>query len=105
MRFRGGLFRSGVFAALGAAALFGASTPLAKSLLQNVSPWMLAGLFYLGSGSGLMIYRRFKQADSVKVPRHDLLWLAGAITAGGVLAPVLLMFGLTRFMRRKLHCY
>lgn len=96
MRHKGGVSHAGVFAALGAAALFGASTPLAKLLLQNVSPWMLAGLFYLGSGSGLMIYRRFKQTDSVKLPRHELPWLIGAIVAGGVVAPVLLMFGLTR---------
>lgn len=96
MRFQGGMSYSGVFAALGAAALFGASTPLAKLLLQNVSPWMLAGLFYLGSGLGLMIYRHIKQADSVKLPRYDLHYLIGAIATGGVVAPVLLMFGLAR---------
>src|SRR5437867_6875437 len=39
--------------ALLSAALFGASTPAAKMLLGSVSPWLLAGLLYLGSGVGL----------------------------------------------------
>ena len=43
----------GAALALASAALFGASTPLAKSLLGAVSPWLLAGLLYLGSGIGL----------------------------------------------------
>lgn len=41
--------------ALGAAVLFGASTPLAKSLTGAISPLLLAGLLYLGSGVGLAI--------------------------------------------------
>jgi drug/metabolite transporter (DMT)-like permease len=37
--------------AMGSAALFGASTPLVKALLgEGISPWLLAGLLYLGSG-------------------------------------------------------
>lgn len=86
---------TGVQAALGAAILFGASTPLAKLLLQNVNPWMLAGLLYLGSGIGLTLYRLLSRADSVRLPRQELPWLIGAVIAGGVIAPVLLMFGLT----------
>jgi hypothetical protein len=39
--------------ALAAALLFGASTPLAKVLVGNVPPLLLAGLLYLGSGLGL----------------------------------------------------
>ena len=36
--------------------LFGASTPVAKLLLGNrISPWLLAGLLYLGSGIGLAV--------------------------------------------------
>jgi hypothetical protein len=51
------LGQPGVMAALGAAILFGAGTPLAKSLLEVVDPWLLAGLLYLGSGLGLTAYR------------------------------------------------
>ena len=39
--------------ALAAAVLFGASTPIAKRLGLSVSPLLLAGLLYLGSGVGL----------------------------------------------------
>ena len=45
----------GVAAALASALLFGAGTPLAKWLLGEMSPWMLAGLLYLGSGLGLFV--------------------------------------------------
>ncbi|WP_366028120.1 hypothetical protein [Rhodoferax sp.] len=46
-----------VFYALAAAALFGASTPLAKRLTGELPPVMLAGLLYLGSGLGLAVAR------------------------------------------------
>jgi drug/metabolite transporter (DMT)-like permease len=85
----------GVASALGAALLFGAGTPLAKLLLEGVGPWMLAGLFYLGSGIGLSIYRLVSRAAPVKMARSEMGWLAGATLAGGVIGPVLLMVGLT----------
>jgi drug/metabolite transporter (DMT)-like permease len=85
----------GVLAALGAAVLFGAAAPLAKRLLQAIDPWLLAGLLYLGSGLGLTIYRRLVRAGRVRLARSQVLWFAGAVLAGGVVGPVLLMFGLT----------
>ncbi len=45
----------GIVAALGAAALFGLSTPIAKTLVGEISPLLLAGLLYAGSGVGLSI--------------------------------------------------
>ena len=95
MQLRIALTHPGVHAALAAALLFGVATPLAKLLLETVSPWMLAGLLYLGSGVGLLIYRRVVGAPSVRLAREDRLWFAGAVLAGGIVAPVLLMFGLT----------
>lgn len=89
------IHNSGVQAALGAAILFGASTPLAKMLLHNVNPWILAALLYIGSGLGLTLYRFFSHVDAVNLSRQELPWLIGAVIAGGVIAPVLLMFGLT----------
>ncbi|WP_061286734.1 DMT family transporter [Herbaspirillum chlorophenolicum] len=89
------LISAGVKAALAAALLFGAATPLAKLILANVSPWMLAGLLYLGSGIGLMLYRAISRAEKVNLPREEWRWLGGAIIFGGVIAPVLLMTGLT----------
>ncbi|CAI8841646.1 EamA family transporter [Pseudomonas sp. IT-P253] len=83
--------------ALGAAALFGASTPLAKLLGLNLSPILLAGLLYMGSGVGLTLVRLLRdrgwQRSGLK--SSEWPWLIGAIAFGGVLGPVALMFGLT----------
>lgn len=95
MKWHDGVRQPGVLAALTAAVLFGAGTPLAKQLLNTVSPWLLAGLLYLGSGAGLALYRLLTRAAAVNLPRNELLWFIGAITAGGIVAPVLLMIGLT----------
>jgi drug/metabolite transporter (DMT)-like permease len=93
----------GVVYALLAAALFGASTPFAKLLVGQTSPVMLAGLLYLGSGLGLLAWyglrwatRNGDQSCSASLTKADLPWLGGAILAGGVAGPVLLMIGLTR---------
>jgi drug/metabolite transporter (DMT)-like permease len=51
---------NGVAAALGAAALFGVSTPLAKLLVREINPWMMAGLLYLGSGLGLAVIQQWR---------------------------------------------
>lgn len=89
-------FEPGVLAALGAAVLFGASTPLAKPLLGQASPWLLAALLYLGSGLGLWLVRRLRQAPAVRLAAGDRKWLAGAIVTGGMIGPALLMLGLSR---------
>jgi drug/metabolite transporter (DMT)-like permease len=109
---------AGVPAALLAAVLFGASTPLAKFLLGRTSPVLLAGLLYLGSGAGLSVVHGLRSALRRRSPffvrrpspapddagsvgpgeaplrRADLPWLAGAVFFGGVAGPVLLMLGL-----------
>ena len=85
----------GVGAALGAAVLFGAGTPLAKRLLDGVDPWLLAGLLYLGSGLGLSLLRALRPArPRARLSPGEWPWLAGAVLAGGVIGPVLLMAGL-----------
>ena len=57
---------------------------------------MLAALLYLGAGLGLAGYRLATRAPRVTLPRADLRWFAGAVLAGGVLAPVLLMLGISQ---------
>ncbi len=96
MSWKHGLRQHGVLAALGAAFLFGGGTPLAKWLLSGLDPWLLAGLLYLGSGVGLCLYRRVRNTPAGKLAPGEWPWLAGAIFAGGVVGPVLLMFGLAR---------
>jgi drug/metabolite transporter (DMT)-like permease len=85
--------------ALVAAALFGLSTPLAKLLLGELSPWTLASLLYLGSGIGLgviVLLRRSNVQSEAPLTRADLPWLAGTVLFGGVIGPVLLLLGLTQ---------
>ena len=95
---RVGTMNTSVIYALAAAALFGASTPLAKVLGAEVPPVLLAGLLYLGSGVGLVLVRclRDRGWKPSGLPAGEWPWLAGAILFGGVLGPVALMFGLTR---------
>ncbi len=91
----------GVIPAIGAAVLFGLSTPVAKWLLGSISPVLLAGLLYLGSGLGLGLLLLLRGAsgrtsDLREAPLRlpDLPWLAGVVLCGGMLGPVLLMVGL-----------
>jgi len=81
--------------ALAAAALFGLSAPAAKILLGTIDPWLLAGLLYLASGVGLgvMLVAR-ATARETPLSRADAPWLGGAVVAGGLVGPVLMMFGL-----------
>ena len=84
----------GAACALGAAALFGASTPLSKLLVGEIPPVLTAALLYLGSGAGLGVLRLVGAGLRNPPARRELPWLAGAILVGGVLGPVLLMLGL-----------
>lgn len=86
--------------ALMAALLFGASAPFAKLLLGDIQPVMLAALLYLGCGWGLLAVKIIRDYGARPVSREaglaraDAPWLAGAVLAGGVAAPIILMFSL-----------
>lgn len=82
--------------ALLAAALFGAATPASKAFLTTLSPFHLAGFLYLGAALGVApvaglrhVWRLPWQIDTTNRFR---LW--GAVFAGGVLGPVVLLAGL-----------
>lgn len=93
--------KQGVIYALLAASLFGASTPFAKVFLSHVSPLLLAGLFYFGSGLGLcflILIRKFSaktKSENNKILTKDIPWLIAATACGGLIAPILLMFGIS----------
>lgn len=89
-------YNNGIIAAVGAALLFGIGTVAAKLLLGPVSPWLLAGILYLGSGLGLALFRQFRQVEPIRLEQAEIKWLAAAIVMGGVVGPVLLMWGLSR---------
>ena len=87
-----------ILQALAAAIFFGASAPIAKLLLGDIAPIFLAAFLYLGSGTGIALVKwtqrtRLKDVEAdIKPP--DIKWLAGAIIAGGILAPIVLMVSL-----------
>ena len=89
-----------IIQALIAALLFGASAPLAKLLLGEVEPIPLAAFLYLGSGLGLLgikLFQRINQQglnSEAQIKKPDYGWLAGAIIAGGIAAPIILLFSL-----------
>ena len=88
--------RRGILCALGAALLFGASTPAAKPLADAVHPVLLAGLLYLGSGIGLSAVVAMRGTVRSRLSRPERLSLLGAILLGGIVAPLLLVAGLAR---------
>jgi drug/metabolite transporter (DMT)-like permease len=87
--------RRAIAYALLSAALFGASTPLAKIFVGSISPLAVAALLYLGSGIGLATWLLLRRRVP-HVAARDVPWLAGAIVAGGIVGPALLMYGLAR---------
>jgi len=94
--------RRGAALALGAALLFGLSTPVAKLLLSHLDPLLLAAVLYLGCGFGLAAFRLLRRlvmplgAAEVLPTRADWPWLLGAIFSGGIAGPILLLSGLAR---------
>ncbi len=90
--------------ALAAAILFGINAPLSKLLLSpsalgQVAPIPMAALLYLGSGVGALLLMAVQRSDlaaesEARLQRTDVPWLMGALLAGGVAAPIVLMFSL-----------
>jgi drug/metabolite transporter (DMT)-like permease len=88
---------TGALLGLGAAVSFGLSAPLAKLLLGEVSPVLLAGLLYLGAAAGLWLAHVIRpKTEEARLQRSDLPRLASIVLSGGVLGPVAMLFGLMR---------
>ena len=90
-----------ILQALLAAALFGASAPLSKLLLGEIMPIQLSAFLYLGSGIIILVVIFLRQMNNRSLQHReaplrgtDLPWLAGAVLAGGVAAPIILMYSL-----------
>jgi drug/metabolite transporter (DMT)-like permease len=89
-----------ILLALGAALLAGANAPLAKVLLGSIDPLYLAALLYLGCGSGVYLFRWLRKSarkgekSEAGLEREDIPWLAGATLAGGIAAPIVMLFSL-----------
>lgn len=89
-----------IIQALLAAMLFGASAPVAKLLLGEIEPVLFAAFLYLGTGVsllGIKLYQskiRQSSEKEAQIKKPNVKWLIGAILAGGVAAPIVLLFSL-----------
>jgi drug/metabolite transporter (DMT)-like permease len=88
----------GTAAALVAAAAFGATAPLAKGLLnRGAGAASLSFLLYLGAFAALgVVAAARRHPTGAPLRRADLSSLVAIALLGGILAPLLLMFGLGR---------
>lgn len=90
--------RKGLICVFLAACFFSLSTPLAKPLVGTISPFLLAGLFYFGSGLGAAILAVFApkrmKYDEISLKKDDAIWMLGSIIFGAILAPPLVLIGL-----------
>ena len=94
----------GALCGLGAALLFGLTTPLIKLFLPVYDLLPVAGLLYVGAGLGLGLCELFLTATKqpvftqheTPVQRADISPLLGIILTGGILGPILMLYGLQR---------
>ncbi len=89
-----------IFLALLAAALYAINVPFSKLLMAQVSPAMLAGLLYIGAGTGmgcLMLGKRLLGLPRSGEPltRRDLPFTVAMVILD-IAAPIFLMCGITR---------
>jgi len=89
---------TGIFYAVLAAALYAASTPFSKLLLENIQPSVMASLLYLGAGFGMLVTGGIRKAVRASGPeidfeKGDIPYIAGMIILD-IAAPILLMSGL-----------
>ena len=85
---------SGALLALFAALLFGVGTPLVKLWFGPVKPLLLAALLNLGAAFGVALLTRIPWRFGRLAARRNRLFFAGSLLSGGMLAPVLLVWGI-----------
>lgn len=83
--------------ALAAPLLFGAGTAASKAVLAGVHPVLMAGLLYLSAGAGLAVWRWTAPSPEAAPTKQDLPRLAAITVSGGIVAPALLMFALSKW--------
>ena len=95
-----GSLNTGPVYALVSAALFGVSPVFAKLVIGKMSPILLAGLLYLGSGvalAPLLIAQKLPVMAAIRgLSRAQKRKLFGAIVSGGILAPLCLTYGIQK---------
>jgi drug/metabolite transporter (DMT)-like permease len=85
----------GALLALGAATLFGASTPLVQRFSAGIGAFWVAALLYAGAAGVSLITMRSSVAEA-RLRAGDLPRLIAMAACGAALGPVLLVWGLAR---------
>lgn len=93
-----GKISPGIVYALTACLLFGINAPIAKILLQQVSPTLLAALLNVGASLGLIMvfsWQRYQQPEREIefLQGREWLWFLSTVGLGGVAAPILFIYG------------
>ena len=82
--------------AIGAAALFGVSIPLAKWLGLADSPLYGTALLYGGAGLGLSLTIALSRSREARLTRKDAPIMLAVVLLGGLCGPILQLYGLAR---------
>ena len=90
---------SAVLYAILAAALYAINSPVSKLLLEHIPPTMMAGILYLGAGTGVFLMGRVQKAmgrgrEERPLGREELPFTIGMVVLD-IAAPIFLMMGLT----------
>lgn len=89
-----------ILMAILAAVLYGISSPISKVLLTKIPPTLMAGLLYVGAGTGMFIINILKKVGKrskveARITKKDYSFVIGMIILD-ILAPIFLMVGLTK---------
>lgn len=91
-----GTVRKAVFYAVLAAVFYALSSPISKILLEDVSPYLMAALLYLGAGIGMTVVRVISpntKSEERPLVRSDTPYIIAMVVLD-IAAPILLMYGL-----------
>lgn len=90
--------KTSIIYAILAAVCYGISTPVAKILLKDISPTLMASMLYLGAGVGMIVVRLFQkkrtQEKEAQITKKELPYVIAMVVLD-ITAPILFMLGLT----------
>lgn len=88
--------KSAIFYAVLAAALYALNAPVSKLLLVQIPSTMLAGLLYLGAGTGMLLMEKISRNNREQPLTKKELPFTIAMVVLDIAAPIFLMVGLTK---------
>jgi drug/metabolite transporter (DMT)-like permease len=88
--------KKAIFYAILAAALYALNAPISKLLLIRIPSTMMAGLLYLGAGSGMFLMEKITKNKQEQPLTKKELPFTIAMVVLDIAAPIFLMIGLTK---------